>query len=118
MTTDQHHLLIHAYGADAQATLTAALRVSRNAVAALDPGTSIHLVVQGPAVAALVEGSSVQQEVQGVIQERGVMVVACENSMAGVGISVSDLIPGVTATPAAIAYLAQKQWQGWAYVRI
>jgi len=44
--------------------------------------------------------------------------VACANSLRAVGIAAEDLTAGVGTVPAAVTHLAQRQWAGWAYVRV
>ncbi len=48
----------------------------------------------------------------------GIKVFACANSLRTVGIAAEDLTAGVTTVPAAVTHLAQRQWAGWAYVRL
>ena len=45
-------------------------------------------------------------------------ILTCGNSMRSAGMEDKDLAPGVGAVPAAIAHLARRQWDGWAYARL
>lgn len=105
-------LVIHVYGAD-PAAVRAAVRVARNARADLGGDVAIELVVQGAVVSALVDPASVSG-----LADAGVAVAACRNSMAGAGIAVDDLAPGVGTVSAAVGHLARRQWDRWAYVRV
>jgi hypothetical protein len=45
-------------------------------------------------------------------------VIACGNSLAAINLLPDALVTGVEVEPAAIAFLAERQWAGAAYVRI
>ena len=45
-------------------------------------------------------------------------IKVCANSLRSQDIDVSDLAEGIGVVPAAVSHLAERQWQGWAYVRI
>jgi intracellular sulfur oxidation DsrE/DsrF family protein len=110
-------LLIHALG-DTPAVVAAALRSARNAVAELGSGDSVHVVVQGPAVRELADGGTLADELEAALLEPRVVVLACQNSLRSADLTSSELRPGVQTVPSAVAYLAERQWQGAAYVRI
>ncbi|GAA1345938.1 hypothetical protein [Arthrobacter roseus] len=109
-------LLIHYFGAADEEKLAPAFRSAQNALVAM-PEAAIEVVVQGPAVALLAHNSAMA-EVIGATIEGGIAVVGCGNSMRTSEINPSDLLPGVVSVPAAVAHLAQRQWQTWAYVRL
>ncbi len=113
--TDKH-LLIHAYGETPDA-LSTALRVARNSAKELGPHVGIHIIVQGPGVEQLTADSSFAQEIRETAASDSIEVAACSNSMAAVGVDKSDLADSVESVPSAVAYLAERQWEGWAYVR-
>lgn len=48
---------------------------------------------------------------------RGVRIVACRNALTGQNIKDEDLVEGVEVVPAAIIEMAEKQNEGWAYIR-
>lgn len=118
VTTLNRRLLIHAYGSDPVETLLAALRVTANAHREFDPDVRIRLVVQGPAVALLTAGSEQIKDLEAAVALRGVAVVACRNSLRSAGVAEDELHAGIRVVSSAVAYLAEKQWKGWAYVRI
>jgi intracellular sulfur oxidation DsrE/DsrF family protein len=107
-------LLIHASGS-APETLTAALRSARHAFAG--ETVSIHVVVQGPLVRHLTADSPGAENVSASLGPN-VQVQACRNSMSSANVTSGDLLPGVSTVPSAVAYLAQKQWDGAAYVAL
>lgn len=109
------HVLIHANGDD-QASLTTALRVARQAALEVEAGTRFHIVVQGPLVRALTAGGELAEDVTATVSDT-VSVDACHNSMDRAGVSEEELLTAVGTVPSAGAYLAARQWEGWAYLR-
>lgn len=110
-------LLVHGAGPGAQDWLPGVLRSATNAADALPAGTAIEVVIQGPGVALLSGGSGFADEISAVL-ERQIRVLACGNSLRSAAVPPEQLLPGVAAVPAAIAHLASRQWEGWAYVRL
>ncbi|ALE06682.1 hypothetical protein AL755_16470 [Arthrobacter sp. ERGS1:01] len=108
-------LVMHGFGAGSE-QVTAAFRSAGNAAKAL-PGAVIELVIQGPAVAALVIDGELAAPVAAALGN-GVAVLACENSMRSAGVDRGSLLPGVASVPSAVAHLAQRQWDNWAYARV
>jgi intracellular sulfur oxidation DsrE/DsrF family protein len=45
-------------------------------------------------------------------------VLACGNSLRSVGVEPEALFRDVTVVPAAVAHLATRQLDGWAYIRV
>ncbi len=109
-------LVVHGAGPMESGTLQGVLRSCRNAVEALGPEAPVEAVIQGPGVALLDAGAE-SGAVEAAIAS-GVQVLACGNSLRSAGLSEGGLLPGVRVVPAAIAHLARRQWEGWAYVRI
>lgn len=110
-------LLIHSVGPLEQEALAGILRSAANARAALKSGAAIEVVVQGSGVRLLTAESPVS-EVISHARQLEVEVLACGNSMRSVGLEAENFAPGVGTVPAAVAHLAERQWQGWAYVRL
>lgn len=110
-------LLIHSRG-DKPGLLEASLRSAVNAGNAVGPGAVIHVVVQGPLVCFLTPGSSLRSEIEDLMRTPQFAILACENSMHGAGLTPADLLTGIGMVPSAVAYLAEQQWSGWAYVAI
>ena len=110
-------LVAHSAGPLPDGALAGVLRSSQNAVAALGPKVPVEAVIQGPGVARLAQGSGTGDAISGAVAS-GVRVLACGNSLRSAGLSVEDLLPGIEIVPAAIAHLAERQWDGWAYVRL
>ncbi|WP_237715261.1 DsrE family protein [Arthrobacter sp. TB 23] len=110
-------VLLHGAGQGATDGLSGVLRSAINTMTALPDGTAIEIVIQGRGVALLTAGSEMTAEVAEVL-ERGLRVLACENSMRSAGVELDQLLAGVGVVPAATAHLATRQWEGWAYVRL
>lgn len=113
----RYGIVVHGAGPMQSGSLEGVLRSSRNAVEALGAEVPVEAVIQGPGVALLGAGS----ESGGAVTEAiaaGIRVLACGNSLRSAGIEAEELLPGVSVVPAAIAHLARRQWQGWAYVRL
>lgn len=109
-------LLVHATGPLEPDTLAGILRSSANARAALEPGAAIEVVVQGPGVRLLTADSPVNEAITHV-RQLDVEILACANSLRSAGLEIEDLTARIGTVPAAVAHLAERQWQGWAYVR-
>jgi uncharacterized protein len=110
-------LLIHAYGTENSEALSAALRAARASREGLGPEVKIQIIVQGPAVRLVTVGSSYAEEIASTSKASSIGVYACQNSMKSAVVNEADLLPQSGSVPSAVAYLAQKQWNGWAYVR-
>lgn len=110
-------LLVHCLGPAESAGLAGALGSAANAVAALAPGVPIEVVVQGPGVGLLATGSTLGAPISEALGQ-GIRVLACGNSLRSVELAPGQLLPGVGSVPAAIAHLATRQWEGWAYIRL
>lgn len=93
------------------------LRSAANARAALGQGAHIEVVVQGPGVTLLAHNTPVTEAITNAGQ-LDVGILACGNSMRSAGMDEKDLAAGVDMVPAAIAHLARRQWEGWAYARL
>lgn len=75
-----------------------------------------ELLVNGPAVTALTpEGSGAESLKKAMAG--GLTVVACANALRANGLPASALLPGVRVVPAGVVELAERQAQGWAYIK-
>jgi uncharacterized protein len=110
-------LLVHSAGSLERDTLAAILRSAANARAAFGADIGIEVVIQGPGVTLLAADSPSTEAINSTAL-LDVRVLACGNSLRSAGLDAKDLVPTVDTVPAAIAHLAQRQWDGWAYVRL
>ncbi|MDG3014600.1 DsrE family protein [Speluncibacter jeojiensis] len=92
------------------------LRNVANLLRALGPDTVVELVTHGPGV-ELCTGETGLADTVADLQQRGVTVCACANTVAARQLAESDLLPGVTVVPSGIAHLVVRQRQGWSYLR-
>lgn len=77
---------------------------------------AIEIVVYGPAIDMLRIESEVGPGVDEAIKS-GIKLVACENTMHGLHLTPADMLPDIDYTRTGVAYLMEKQEQGYAYVR-
>ncbi len=70
----------------------------------------------GPVILAVTATSGLVPDLS-MFRTRGVLLLACNNSMAAASLSGTDLMPGLTVIPAGISDLVRRQHDGWAYVR-
>lgn len=82
------------------------------------PGSSIEIVFHGKAVYALVKNSTtLKDRLDDLVNNKGVILAACNNSMNRYNITKEDLIPSAIVVPVAMIELADKQVKGWSYIR-
>lgn len=73
-------------------------------------------MVQGPGVQLLAAGAPASKAITHV-RQLDVEILACANSLRSAGLEAGDVTTGIGTVPAAVAHLAERQWQVWAYVR-
>lgn len=101
---------------DGEAKHQALLRNLGNVLDDLGAGTEVELVAHGAGIGLCLADSPQAEGLQALIA-RGVVVVACENTLRHQGIDPERLAAGVVTVPAGIGEVVRKQYQGWAYVR-
>lgn len=110
-------VLLHAHG-ELRDVVQSALRTAFNLRTAL-PDASVEIVLQGGAAGLVVTDEDLTAEVLRAMKETRADVALCHNSLMSLGVDEALHAPaGVLVVPAAVAHLAQRQWQGWAYVRL
>lgn len=81
---------------------------------------AVEVIVNAAAVKSLsaegAKNAGIAEELLSYIHE-GVVVKACANALKGNDIAVEALLEGVTVVPAGIIELANKQAEGFAYIR-
>lgn len=75
-----------------------------------------ELLVNGPAVTALTPADGGAAALEKAMAE-GLAVAACANALRVNGLAPSALLPGITVVPAGVVELAERQAQGWAYIK-
>ena len=92
------------------------LRNVRHLIKELDDDSPVELVTHGPGIAAVQIGAEATGDIEDAI-ERGVIIAACENTMAAQSLTHADLINGVRTVPSGIAEIVRKQREGWSYAK-
>lgn len=83
----------------------------------VSPGIQLEVVCHGPGLELLISDKSYVAAKVMEHSKKGVDFVACEFTMMQKNIDKSRLIPGVRSVPAAIIEIAEKQEQGWSYIK-
>ncbi|WP_054856546.1 DsrE family protein [Vulcanisaeta sp. JCM 16159] len=81
------------------------------------PDAVVEVVFHQSAISAVVRGSNVEDRIRD-LMKRGVIVIACRNSMRSRNISEDQLIDGVKIVNAGVAEIVRKQAEGWAYLKL
>ncbi len=81
-----------------------------------DDVPELEVVVYGPGIGMLKADSPVAARVAEALKN-GVKVVACENTMRNLKLVYADMLPNIGYVPAGVVELAQKQQQGFAYIK-
>ena len=76
----------------------------------------VELVAYGPGLAMLKFDSEVGDRVAESI-ERGVRIVACENTMKSLKLTEADMLPRIQYVKAGVVEIMAKQAQGYQYIR-
>ncbi len=101
---------------DAPGKQQAVLRNVKNLMDEL-PELHTELVIQGNAISlALSEGNPYLQELKD-LQERGLIVSVCHNTMRAKHIEESDLLSHALVVPSAMGRLVAQQQAGFAYIK-
>jgi len=94
-----------------------ALGNARNVRNDLGPGNvQLEIVAYGPAIHMLEAESDWRDRVTQVLDE-SIRVIACENTMATVGLKRDDMLGGVDFVKTGLAHIMQRELEGWAYAR-
>lgn len=88
----------------------------RNLQAGIGPDADIEIVSYGPSVALLKADSPIAQRIHDAVAAH-VRVVVCQNTMAGMKLAESDMLPDVGFVPAGVVEVLRKQQAGYAYIR-
>jgi uncharacterized protein len=79
---------------------------------------SIEVVAHGPGIEFLTKEKTTQQEKIAYFKSKGVVFVACENTMAERKISKENIIPEAGFVKSAVVEIILKQEQGWSYIKV
>lgn len=81
-----------------------------------DDVPELEVVVYGPGIGMLKADSPVAARVAQALKH-GVKIIACENTMRSLKLVYADMLPDIGYVPAGVIELAQKQQQGFAYIK-
>jgi intracellular sulfur oxidation DsrE/DsrF family protein len=82
------------------------------------PDSKIEIVFHGKAVYALVKDkTTVKEKIDDLVNNKHVVVAACNNSMNRFNLTKDDLISSAIVVPVAILELTDKQEKGWSYIK-
>jgi hypothetical protein len=94
-----------------------ALNNARNLQADLGAANvDIEIVAYGPGIGMLKSDSIVGNRVAEAL-DKGVKLLACENTMHGQKLAKDDMLSGIGYVPAGVVEIMQRQQQGWTYLR-
>ncbi|MEJ7827513.1 MAG: DsrE family protein [Segetibacter sp.] len=111
-----HHIVFDISSSDTAGHSTVIRQV--NNVLALSPKTKIEVVFHGKAVYALVKGKTTfKEKIDELVNEKNVVIAACNNSLTRLKISKDELIQSAIVVPVAILELMDKQEKGWSYIK-
>ena len=89
----------------------------RNLKTGWGDSVTIEVVAHGPGVEILVKGKTTQQEKITYFTSKGVVFVACENSMTERKIPKETIIPEAGFVKMGVGEIILKQEQGWSYIK-
>ena len=116
--TQNRGLVLHVAYDDTDRILKA-VRSAKNARKALGDDVVIDIIAQNASVKGALKTDPNADEIASMLAELpGVTIHLCRMAVEGNGIDEADLIDGVEVTPTASAFAAQRQFDGYAYVRV
>lgn len=81
------------------------------------PSLAIEVVLHGDGVAVAVSHVSQVADIVLELQQRGVVVAVCQNTLRQQQIPESSLLPGMMLVPSGQGELVRRQLEGYAYVK-
>jgi uncharacterized protein len=89
-----------------------------NNVLKVDPDAELEVVCHGPSIYMLVKSKTVLEDKMSELKAKGkVAFKICANSMKRLKVDKSELIGLAEVVPVAILELAEKQQEGWSYIK-
>ncbi|MGO1543981.1 MAG: DsrE family protein [Gulosibacter sp.] len=116
--TDSTRGFVYHVADDNPARILMATASARNAIAALGEDVRVDILAQGGAVRGATKQSAEADKLKAALAELPtVQVWLCSLAAQGNGITEDDLLDGVHLAATATAHAAQRQFEGWAYIR-
>ncbi|WP_170297186.1 DsrE family protein [Georgenia thermotolerans] len=94
----------------------AVLRNALNLLPEVPPGTTVEVVVHGPAIDLARPGMPTSHALAQALAA-GVTLRVCRNSMRSQGLTDTDLVDGAVPVTSGVGHLVARQRAGWAYLR-
>ena len=112
----QHKIVFDMAGSDT-ADHNSVIRQVNN-VLKNSPQTKVEVVFHGKAVYALVKDkTTVQDKIEDLVNNKHVIIAACNNSLNRLNLKKEDLISSAIVVPVAMLELMDKQEKGWSYIK-
>ena len=112
----QHKIVFDMAGSDT-ADHSAVIRQVNNILKSA-PQTKVEVVFHGKAVYALVKDkTTVQDKIDDLVNNKHVIIAACNNSLNRLNLKKEDLISSAIVVPVAMLELMDKQEKGWSYIK-
>ncbi|MES2778045.1 MAG: DsrE family protein [Bacteroidota bacterium] len=113
----KHHKIVFDMSASDTADQSSVIRQANNILKVL-PGAQIEIVFHGNGVYALVaDKTTFKDRLDDLVNNKHVVVAACNNSMTRLNISKDQLISSAIVVPVAMIELMDKQEEGWSYIK-
>jgi intracellular sulfur oxidation DsrE/DsrF family protein len=112
----QHKIVFDMAGSDTS-DHSAVIRQVNN-ILKNSPQTKVEVVFHGKAVYALVKDkTTVQDKIDDLVNNKHVLIAACNNSLNRLNLKKEDLISSAILVPVAMLELMDKQEKGWSYIK-
>lgn len=113
----KHHKIIFDISSADTADHSTVIRQVNNVLKAA-PQTKIEVVFHGKAIYALVKNkTTLHEKINDLVNNKQVIIAACNNSLIRLNISTNELISSATVVPVAILEISDKQQKGWSYIK-
>jgi uncharacterized protein len=112
----EHRIVFDMAGSDTADHNTIIRQV--NNVLRNSPQTKVEVVFHGKAVYALMKDkTTVKDKIDDLVNNKQVIIAACNNSLNQLKLSKDDVIPSAIIVPVAMLELMDKQEKGWSYIK-
>lgn len=78
---------------------------------------TVEIVANSAAVTVLQDAGNEMLYTLSALAQEGVMISACNNALHAFGIAHEKVPDYITVVPAGVAEIAEKQWEGYAYLK-
>lgn len=86
--------------------------------AAWGDSVQIEVIAHGPGIEMLMKNKTTQQEKINAFSKRGIVFMACENTLKEKNISKESIIAASRFVPMGLGEIVHKQEQGWSYIKV